>query len=136
MSPWMWNSGITFRQRSAAVSRSVCATLSAEAHTFRCESGTILGRDVVPDVWRMRATSSSSASPPRRAFAAGFPFSGPSPPDPSPPVRDRARWKVPAGASGSTHNSSIAIPRSTAAARAGESLPNSRMTAFASRSER
>src|SRR5260221_123955 len=44
--PWMWNSGITHRPRSCAVSASDATMLRAEAHTFACASGTILERDV------------------------------------------------------------------------------------------
>src|SRR5512138_2761191 len=48
--PWMWNSGMIDRLRSSGVRASVVRTLRADAQTLRCESGTILGRDVVPDV--------------------------------------------------------------------------------------
>ena len=67
ISPWMWNIGITCSPRSAAVRRSVALMLRADAHTLRCVSGTILGRDVVPDVCRISAMSSACAC--RRAAA-------------------------------------------------------------------
>src|SRR5437660_8287425 len=60
-SPWMWNSGITLRQRSAADKLSVAATLLADAHRLAWVSGTCFGRDVVPLVCRTRATSSGAA---------------------------------------------------------------------------
>ena len=40
---------------------------SAEAHRLRCDSGTILGREVVPEVCSTSAMSSGSAMPPRAA---------------------------------------------------------------------
>src|SRR5215213_6706339 len=40
--PWMWNNGMTFRQRSCGDSRSVAPMLRAEAQTLACVSGTIL----------------------------------------------------------------------------------------------
>ena len=66
ISPWMWKSGITLRQRSAVVSRSVRRMFSAVAQTFPCSSGTILGREVVPEVCRTRAMSSGPAMPSAR----------------------------------------------------------------------
>src|SRR5687767_10455616 len=59
--PWMWNSGMITRARSSSLRASDSLTLYADAHTLRCDSGTILGRDVVPDVWRTRAISSGEA---------------------------------------------------------------------------
>ena len=50
MMPWMWNNGITLRERSAGVSCSAAAMLRADQARLRCRSGTIFGRDVVPDV--------------------------------------------------------------------------------------
>ena len=37
-------------QRSPGVRLSVVLMFLADAHTFRCRRGTILGREVVPDV--------------------------------------------------------------------------------------
>src|SRR5580704_3140820 len=48
--PWPWNSGSTFRQRSASLSLSAATALKAEVQILACVSGTIFGRDVVPDV--------------------------------------------------------------------------------------
>src|SRR5580658_6888485 len=50
MRPWPWNSGSTFRQRSASLSCSAATALQAEVQILACVSGTIFGRDVVPDV--------------------------------------------------------------------------------------
>ncbi len=55
--PWMWKSGMTLRHRSAGPSASERRTLPAEAQRLACVSGTIFGRDVVPDVCSTRATS-------------------------------------------------------------------------------
>src|SRR5215207_922538 len=59
ISPWMWKSGITLRQRSEAPSSRLAAMLAAEATRLRWRSGTSFGFDVVPEVGRMRATSDS-----------------------------------------------------------------------------
>ena len=53
---------MTIRQRSCGVSASVAAMLRAEAARLRWRSGTIFGRDVVPEVCSTRATSSGSAA--------------------------------------------------------------------------
>src|SRR5580704_4379848 len=50
MRPWPWNSGSTFRQRSVSLSCSAATALKAEVQILACVSGTIFGRDVVPDV--------------------------------------------------------------------------------------
>ena len=78
----MWNSGMTFRQRSSAVSASEVLILPAEAATLAWVSGTILGRDVVPDVCRISAMSSG----PGAEASAGV------------PVRSEVRRNAPAGA--------------------------------------
>ena len=58
ISPWMWNSGMMLRPRSAAVKCERCvAMLSADFATLACVSGTIFGREVVPEVCRISATS-------------------------------------------------------------------------------
>ena len=46
----MWNSGMMFRPRSAGVNCSVVRMLRAEAARLPTLSGTILGREVVPEV--------------------------------------------------------------------------------------
>ena len=51
---------MTLRQRSAGVSASVVRMWRAEAARLRWSSGTILGREVVPEVCSTRASSSSS----------------------------------------------------------------------------
>ncbi len=48
--PWIWKSGMTLSPRSAAVRARLLPMLRAEAHTLRWDSGTILGREVVPEV--------------------------------------------------------------------------------------
>src|SRR5687767_11925160 len=57
MRPWMWKSGRKLRQRSAGISASISRMFFAEAARLACVSGTILGRDGVPDVWSTSATS-------------------------------------------------------------------------------
>ena len=52
------------RLRSASVSANEPATFLADAQTLRCASGTIFGRDVVPDVWSTSAMSSAVAGAP------------------------------------------------------------------------
>jgi hypothetical protein len=120
MSPWMWNSGMTFRQRSPGVSARVVRMLRADAQRFLWLSGTILGRDVVPDVCRTSATSSPLANPPRTAVAAA-------PAWPAKPNR-------PACSLGTI--SSSGMPSLPAALTAGDSLPFSTSSALAFRSER
>jgi len=46
-----------FRQRSSGVSLSEAQIFSAEQHKLCCVNGTILGREVVPEVYRTRAIS-------------------------------------------------------------------------------
>src|SRR6185312_4782284 len=69
--PWMWNSGRMLRQRSFGFSARVPPMCRAEAARLAADSGTILGRAVVPEVW-----STSAASMPRDGPAlvalAGF----------------------------------------------------------------
>src|SRR5271165_3681702 len=67
ISPWMWNSGMMLRPRSAAVKARLVALFSADFVTLACDSGTIFGRDVVPEVCRINATSSAPARPGRAA---------------------------------------------------------------------
>ena len=50
---------MTVNERSAAVSCSDAAMFCADAARFRWRSGTIFGRDVVPDVWSTSASSSA-----------------------------------------------------------------------------
>ncbi len=59
--PWIWNSGITFRPQSASVNCSVLRILLADATRLLCDSGTILGRDVVPEVCSTMEISPGSA---------------------------------------------------------------------------
>src|SRR4051812_31270652 len=70
--PWMWNSGMITSPTSLGPSPSVLITLNAEAHTLRWLSGTILGRDVVPEVCRINAMSSGWAGPPLTGAAASL----------------------------------------------------------------
>src|SRR6516225_7026155 len=73
ISPWMWKSGMMLRQRSSGRSAKVAPMCLAEAAMLACDSGTNFGRDVVPEVWRRRATSSGVAKP-----EAAEPKEGPS----------------------------------------------------------
>jgi len=104
--PWMWNSGIMFMQRSAGVSASEAPMWRAEAATLRCSSGTILGREVVPEVCRISATSSGPA-----AAVSGVP----------PAVPSARRANRPAGPAGSKDRRSTARPCRPAASSAGPS---------------
>ena len=61
--PCMWNKGMTFKPLSLAVKAVLRAICCADAHTLRCVSGTILGREVVPEVCKTKATSSACAMP-------------------------------------------------------------------------
>jgi hypothetical protein len=72
--PWIWNSGMMLRPRSAVVKARVRRMLPAEAHRFFCDSGTIFGREVVPEVCSTMATSSGWAKPP---VVAGLPAPAP-----------------------------------------------------------
>ena len=75
ISPWMWKSGMMLRQRSPGSSEIQSAMLRAEAQRLAPVSGTILGRDVVPEVWSTSAASSlpslSSRRPPRPTVHRG-----------------------------------------------------------------
>ena len=46
----MWNKGITFSPQSSAVNCSELRMLVADATKLLCDKGTILGREVVPEV--------------------------------------------------------------------------------------
>src|SRR3984885_3087680 len=63
INPWIWNRGITLSALSLSKSSSEVAMLPAEVQILAWRSGTIFGREVVPDVCRMRATSCGSAGP-------------------------------------------------------------------------
>jgi len=120
ISPWMWNKGITLSARSLAESSSVVAMLRAEAQMLAWASGTIFGREVVPEVCRMRATSPGSAGPGLPAAPAAAPDSR----------------NAPAPACGSGASAMTATPSFSAARSAGVSLPASTISAFALRSSR
>ena len=85
-----------------------------------CRSGTIFGRDVVPDVCSTSATSSASAAPGCAAAPAS--------------TASGLKVKCPAGPDGI--NSITGIPRASATARAGVSMPCCTTSAFAFRSDR
>ena len=61
ISPWIWNKGITLSALSFSESSSEVAMLPAEVQMLAWRSGTIFGREVVPEVCRMSATSWASA---------------------------------------------------------------------------
>ena len=86
---------------------------------LECASGTIFGREVVPEVWRMSATSPGSAGPGRAAA-------------PIPPRRaERARAGF--GLRGERNEPT---PSFSAARIAGDALPASTISARALRSSR
>jgi len=58
-----------FSPQSLALNCKLWRMLRAEAHRLRCDSGTILGREVVPEVCSTIETSSAWASPPAAAGA-------------------------------------------------------------------
>ena len=116
ISPWIWNSGMMFRQWSLSVSSRLAAILRADAMILRCISGTTLGRDVVPDVCR---TSASLSAPAGVASASAS-----------------NSLKAPAGSLSPTTASTTGIDSALAAARTGFSLPASTMTSFGARSSR
>lgn len=101
--PWMWNSGMTFRQRSPGPSCSVAPMWAAEAHRLRWLRGTILGREVVPEVCSTSATSSGPAKPVSRGGPTGSPRS----------------VNTPAGASSATATPITGMPSVRAASMAG-----------------
>src|SRR5690606_6751200 len=106
--PWMWNSGMMLRQRSSGVSAKVSRMLRAVAQMLRWLSGTVLGRDVVPEVCSTSAMSSVPAWP----VALAWPVLGP------------LRVKAPAGAPSGTRKVTIGIDRARATSRAGEVEPS------------
>jgi hypothetical protein len=71
--PWMWKSGMTLQTLSAGDSESVRTMAVAEAIRFRLVKGTIFGREVVPDVWSTKATSSIPVRCPEDAADAVTP---------------------------------------------------------------
>src|SRR5271165_741660 len=118
ISPWMWNSGMMLRPRSAAAKARLAAMLPADFVTLACDSGTIFGRDVVPEVWRISATSSAAARPGR----AAAPFTAPE------------SENAPAPRVGSGVSVNTATPSFFAASIAGDALPASTTSAPALRS--
>ena len=91
-----------------------------EAQRLLWLSGTILGRDVVPEVCSTSATSSAPASPCAAGAAPGSPLS----------------VKLPAPRSGSGVSVTILTPSFLATSMAGEALPFSTIRSFAPRSDR
>src|SRR5476651_1890327 len=63
ISPWIWNSGMMLRQRSAGFSASVVPIWRAEAARLAWVRPTSFGREVVPDVWSRSAMSLDWAGP-------------------------------------------------------------------------
>ena len=58
--PWIWKSGIIFRQWSLSERFKLLEIYSAEEKIFLFVKGTIFGLDVVPDVWSTNDSSFSS----------------------------------------------------------------------------
>src|SRR6185437_4359810 len=119
--PWIWNSGMTLRQRSAGVSWSVTPICRAVAAMLAGDSGTILGRDVVPDVCSTNAMSSGCEKP----DDVGLPDIAPR----------GSSVKPPAGPACGTR-SIIGTPSFCATPITGLSMPASITSALALRSER
>src|SRR3972149_4084053 len=63
ITPWIWKSGMMLRERSFSVSWREAAMLRAEAKRLEWVRGTLLGREVVPEVCSTRARSSAWAKP-------------------------------------------------------------------------
>ena len=124
ISPWMWKSGMMLRQRSPGPSESQPEMLRAEAQRFAPVSGTILGRDVVPEVWSTSAASSLSPSSPAAAAPA------------APAAASRVKAPAPALACASGVSPMIGTPTRCAASTAAPSVPLSRISALARRSSR
>ena len=118
--PWMWNSGMMLRPRSSAVKASAVRMLRAEAQTLPCVSGTIFGREVVPEVCSTSAMSSVSARPPR----AGSPVA----------ASAKCSVKLPAPSSGVGRRRATDTPSFSATATAGESEPSTTSRSLAPRS--
>jgi hypothetical protein len=92
--PWMWNSGMMFSPQSVAVNCSVLRMLLADAARLPCDSGTILGREVVPEVCSTIDTSSICAYPP---FGLAVP--------PAPDGSVSVKLPAPAAVSGTSRSS-------------------------------
>src|SRR5690349_14369586 len=116
ISPWMWNSGMMLRQRSFAFSESEAAMWRAEAARLAVDSGTILGRAVVPDVCSTSAPSSPDDGP---ALASLPGFSA-----------ETSSVKTPAGAPSVGTSSISGTPTLAAIARTGLSTPFCTMQAL------
>ena len=106
MRPCPWNRGITFKHRSVSFSTSAAHELRADVQMLACVSGTIFGRDVVPDVRNSSATSAGAIE-----SSDGVP--------PWSPVN----MKRPAFSSSAVDSSTIWMPHESATRRAGESNP-------------
>ncbi len=118
ISPWMWNSGMMLRQRSAGSRRRVAAMCPAEAQRLAPLSGTIFGREVVPEVC---STSAVSPGPAGRAVPGAVP--------------PRSRVNAPAPPPASSTSSITGTPCRAATARAGVSMPAATIRIRARRSE-
>jgi hypothetical protein len=71
--PWMWNRGMMFSPRSAGVKRQRAPRCSAPRRTgCAASSGTIFGREVVPEVCSTIDTSPRLRPAPGCAAAAAF----------------------------------------------------------------
>ena len=119
--PWIWKSGIMFRQRSCGVSANVAPILLADAVTFSWESGTIFGRDVVPEVCSTSAISAGAANPPDAGDANSVALSA-------------KRLKLPTGPFSSGMRRRMGTLAAWAASIAGVSSPACTISALAERS--
>ena len=85
---------------------------AADAHKLACVKGTSFGREVVPEVWSKRATSSGRAGPPVVTGKRGRPSTGPN------------SRKAPAAWSRQGDNSINGRSALPAAARTGDGTPS------------
>ena len=114
----MWNSGITFRQRSAPDSARCAAMLPADATRLAWLSGTSFGPAVVPEVCSSSATSSGVQGVAPVSGAGNAPM----------------MLNCPAGAASSSSTSMTTSPSSSATARSGPASPRSSTIICARRS--
>src|SRR6266404_6057564 len=120
--PWMWNNGMMLRQRSFGFSATAPPIWRAEAARLAADSGTILGRAVVPEVCSTNALSIPRDGPVLLALAG-----------------ESARVSSvnrPAGPAATGISSMIGTPTFCATARTGESMPCWTITALGLRSSR
>ena len=105
--PCAWNRGRTFSNRSCDPSANVAPTLWADRQTLACVSGTIFGRDVLPEVNKIKAWSAPPAANPLLTARDGT---------------EPTRLNAPAPSSGRGDRSMTGMPRVCAAPRLAVSM--------------